>query len=612
MRTFVTLWGSSGKGPLFLLAVIIALSAYTHMWNPAGFPTLQGDETIYVKRGEGILNHEVLHGSHDHPFFGQMVLAGFMHVSGYQDLLDDPSTDTSHLKKFYAYPRAFMGLLAVLDTLLVYLIADKMFGRRVAAVSAVVFAVAPMSLMLRMVLLDSILLPFVLSSVLLALHSRSSVARRHALLIASGVCLGLAIFTKIPAVVMIPPCALLAYSASRKIRDVGLWFTPVVAISAIWPAYAAQAGQFDAWIRDVAYQAGRSNGGLLEATRQLFGYDPILVSLGIAGFAFAAACLILRLGRVRGAVRSGEWHKGRDRGGGSSHDPSQVSHRALGRDRGPGTAELRDLGFLAAWFSSILLLFGAIGLVKVYHLSMLLPALCVGAAVLILWGGGRLTHDAGGRTQDRTAMIAVTVIGLAGLLTTGVIVHFDVQSPEFEAASFLLKNYSDEPDTVKIVSFTSYWLLGNVYGMQNTASFHAGSPSYCLPHIPHVHGLQNTTGFFPCKNPVLGLGMTNFTVRDATGFSDHYMQPDAEGAVLVLKNHDEKFFADVAEACDYTTDSASMYCHNAYSVTRLHNDSSMIKEFWSEVPIDVSSLLPPSVERYLTSQYKIMEWIPAK
>ena len=50
------LWGRSGKWPLFLLAVIIALSAYTHMWNLAGFPIFHGDESIYVKRGVDILN----------------------------------------------------------------------------------------------------------------------------------------------------------------------------------------------------------------------------------------------------------------------------------------------------------------------------------------------------------------------------------------------------------------------------------------------------------------------------------------------------------------------------------------------------------------------------
>ena len=275
MRTFSsTRWTSSGKWPLFLLATIIALSAYTHMWDPAGFPILQGDESVYVKRGVGVLDREVLyarddlHGLYDHPFFGQIVLAGFMYVSGYPGLLDDPQTDPSYLEAFYAYPRAFMGLLAVLDTLLVYLIADRMFGRRVAAVAAVIFAVAPMSLLLRMVLLDSILLPFVLSSVLLALHSRGpgndNDRRRNALLLASGACMGLAILTKVPAVAMVPPCAILAYWASGRVRDVGLWLVPALAIPAVWPAYAARAGQFDLWIRGVADQADRSNGGLPE------------------------------------------------------------------------------------------------------------------------------------------------------------------------------------------------------------------------------------------------------------------------------------------------------------------------------------------------------------
>ena len=66
-----------------MLVVIIALSAYTHTWNPAGFPVLEGDEGTYVQRSVGVLNHEVLYGLHDHPFFGQTVLTGFIYVSGY-------------------------------------------------------------------------------------------------------------------------------------------------------------------------------------------------------------------------------------------------------------------------------------------------------------------------------------------------------------------------------------------------------------------------------------------------------------------------------------------------------------------------------------------------
>ena len=83
----------SGKGYVLLLVAVVSLSAYTHTWNPAGFPILQGDESVYVKRGVDVLDGEILYGLYDHPFFGQTVLAGFMYVSGYPDLLDDPPAD---------------------------------------------------------------------------------------------------------------------------------------------------------------------------------------------------------------------------------------------------------------------------------------------------------------------------------------------------------------------------------------------------------------------------------------------------------------------------------------------------------------------------------------
>ena len=585
MRASLVLWRPSGKWPLFLLVAIIALSAYTHTWNPAGFPVLHDDEDTYVQRGIGILNNEVLYGLHDHPFFGQTVLAGFMHVSGYPGLLDDPPTDPSHIEALYAYPRAFMGLLAVLDTLLVYMIADRMFGRRVALVAAVIFAVAPMSLMLRMVLLDSILLPFVLSSVLLALYSRgpdgSGNGRRHALLLASGACMGLAVFTKVPAAAMIPPCAILAYWASGRIRDVGLWLAPALAIPAVWPAYAAQAGQLDAWIRDVAWQAGKSNAGMFEAIRRLFEYDPVLIPLGTAGFAFVVICLVLYAGRWRVAA------------GGAGR------HWTWGRKGGPVRAgrdgELKSLGFLAAWFSSILLSFGTIGFVSFFHLSTLLPALCVAAAVLILWvagwgrGKGWPVRCTGGLTGDRTTLIAVTAIGLAGLSTTGVLVHFDSQSPEFEAASFLLQNYSDDPNTVKVVPVISYKLLSDVYGLQNTTHFYHNNN--------RIHGT---------------FGLTGPATRDTAGPSYRYVQPDAERVILMFDNYKKDFFTDIVEGCDYAADSVSMYCHKAYNIMRLHHDGTLIKEFSSETPFDAFPPLPPNIEQHLINPSMIIEWVPAE
>ena len=149
------------------------------------------------------------------------------------------------------------------------------------------------------------------------------------------------------------------------------------------------------------------------------------------------------------------------------------------------TMELRSLGFLTVWFSSILVSFGALGFVAFYHLSMLLPALCIAASVLILQGGGWLTHGTGGQMEYRTVLLAMMTIGIVGLFTTGVIVSFDVQSSEFEAASFLLQNHFDEHDTVKVVSIMFYWPLSDIYNLQNTTELYDNNNP--------IHGFEDVT-----------------------------------------------------------------------------------------------------------------------
>ena len=420
---------------------------------------------------------------------------------------------------------------------------------------------------------------------------------------------------------MIPPCAILTYWASRRIRDVGLWLAPVLAIPAVWPAYAARAGQFDAWIRDVAHQAGKSNEGFLEAARLLFWYDPILVLAGVAGFAFVVICTILCLVRERGVVRDREW-QGRDRMGGMPHKsppnrhpvPGGAVHTGLCME--PYTSEPKNLWFLIAWFSSILLFFGMIGYVTFYHLVMLVPVLCIASAVLILRVTGWLSRGTGtGHVGDRTVLIAVTVIGLAGLLTTGVMVSLDVRSSEFEAASFLLQNYSDEPDTVKVVSPLFHLSLSNVYGMQNMAGFFHDSDPWDLvaatkPRIP-----QNTTGGFSQDvNPIHGISrVSDPVISSATGPLYRYVPPDAEKVVLMLGNHDKKFLESMLEGCDYAADSVSVSCpRDAYTIMRLYNEGSLTKEFDAGVSLAAFPPLPLNVERHLVNPSFIVEWNPAK
>jgi 4-amino-4-deoxy-L-arabinose transferase-like glycosyltransferase len=63
-----------------------------------------------------------------------------------------------------------MGLLAVVDTSLVYKIAERRYSRNVAVIASVLFAVMPSLLYTRWMLLDNILMPLFLSSILFALY----------------------------------------------------------------------------------------------------------------------------------------------------------------------------------------------------------------------------------------------------------------------------------------------------------------------------------------------------------------------------------------------------------------------------------------------------------
>ena len=115
-----------------------------------------------------------------------------------------------------------MGLLAVADTFLVYKIAERRYNKAIAFIAAVLFAVMPITWILRKILLESILLPFLLLSILFALYKkdnaihfkfnafnrniwRSKIENQSIFLVLlSGIFLGLSIFTKVPAFAMIP------------------------------------------------------------------------------------------------------------------------------------------------------------------------------------------------------------------------------------------------------------------------------------------------------------------------------------------------------------------------------------------------------------------------
>jgi hypothetical protein len=240
------------------------------------------------------------------PYFGQIFLAGVLGIVGYPDSVnpsDDGGSDVLHsVETLYLVPRVVMGLLAVADTFLIYKITDRRYNNRnIALVAAILFAVMPYGWLFRRIFLETIQVPFLLTSILLAVYVKdlkvenNNNTRRYKtipMILLSGTFLGLSILTKIPVFTMIPLVGFLIYTNNtngHKLRNLGLWFIPVILIPLIWPAHAMMIGEFDLWINGVLWQTTeRPSRPLIGTINTFFEMDPILFVLSMAGLIFAA------------------------------------------------------------------------------------------------------------------------------------------------------------------------------------------------------------------------------------------------------------------------------------------------------------------------------------
>lgn len=389
-----------------MLFVVLALSALTHLVNAAGFPDIFYDEGIYMRRAM----HMAETGSpqenptfYDHPYFGQIFLACALSLVGYPDSLT-PSADPQSISALYFAPRIIMGLLAVADTFLVYKITEARYGRKTAFVAALLFAVMPATWLLRRILLDGILLPLLLSSILLAIYSQKAQGgKKAAFVILSGAMLGVAIFTKVPAFVFIPLVAYLCYSPRNK-KLLALLLAPAVLIPMAWPAYSMSLGQFKYWQDTVLWQTGRQSGGFANIFLSLVFVDPVLLIAGFAGMVLAAV--------------------------------------------------LRDK-FILLWMVPFTVFLASVGYVQYFYWIPILPAFCISAAVLFEKAFAKPRHYA-------AALAAVTVFGLACTL---VIVTIDMTSAQYEAAAFLASRVAT--DTTVAASPTYSWILTYVFRNEN-------------------------------------------------------------------------------------------------------------------------------------------------
>ncbi|MGH9878988.1 MAG: phospholipid carrier-dependent glycosyltransferase, partial [Nitrososphaerales archaeon] len=250
-----------------IITIPLILSSFTHLWNATGFPDLFYDEGVYMRRAMNVLYYHSVQENlyyYDHPPFGQIFLAGLLAITGYPNSLS-PSSSVESIQTLYLVPKIWMGILAVIDTFLIYKIVQYRYNnQRVALLAALLFAVMPMGWLMRRILLESLLLPFLLTSIMLAVRIPSSGKNQNVLILLSGAFLGLAIFTKIPVFTMIPLVSFMVYNGSKenKLRRLGLWFIPVVLIPLLWPAQSMSTGSFEDWITGVVAQTQRQSAGI--------------------------------------------------------------------------------------------------------------------------------------------------------------------------------------------------------------------------------------------------------------------------------------------------------------------------------------------------------------
>ena len=395
-----------------LIFIPLILSAFTHIWNPIGFPAIHVDEGHYMRRAMQVIEGQGPQESnstyfypYDHPYFGQLFLGGILKTIGYPDILSPKAGDVHSIEMLYLVPRVIMGLLAVVDTFLIYKIAEHRYSRNIAFVAAILFAVMPLSWILRRVLLESIQLPFILSSILFLLYKRNlnigniGVNNRDTnhynnnlnlfTISLSGVFLGLAIFTKVPAFLMIPVVAYLVYTSNsnnhyKRIKVLGLWFIPVILIPMIWPAYAASTGHFDEWIHGVLFQASRESGkDLRNSINIIYQIDAVLLLLAFAAFIYS---------------------------------------------------ELRNSYFIFLWIIPYLLFLSTLGWVVHFHWILLIPPFCIAIGVLIEGVSKRIKRK---RVSQVSRIMIISTIVIFGLASTYSLITSNLNSSYFELYSYI-------------------------------------------------------------------------------------------------------------------------------------------------------------------------------
>ena len=393
------------------------------------------DEDIYIRKALHSLQGVPLEPDQRNPVYGWLFLTLGLGGVGYPDLLGPQGDVTAHsIEMLYLIPRVLIGILGVLDTFLIYMICKYHYkSKKVAVIASTLFAVMPMTWMTRYVLLESIQLPFLLSSVLFAVFmgkiSNISNEKNISIIssnLVSGIFLGLAIFIKTPAFAMIPLLGFIVYRNSKSLKNLGLWSIPVFLLPLMSPVYAASLGMFDIWWDGIFFQIDRQNRPLLDFTGQspdnaitaLLRIDPILLVAGTISIIFLS-------------IR-------------------------------------KDLLTLL-WTVPYFILFYFLGYVSFFHFIPLFPAFCIAFAKLIVSLSDRLNIKNKIISQVTTYSI-ISGLTIFGLISTIILITTNINSNHFETAAMIARYLPDTDNpyssgnrmSVIMGESRFYWILEGV------------------------------------------------------------------------------------------------------------------------------------------------------
>lgn len=366
---------------------------------------------MYVLHGLGVVDPLTAYGHpYDHPYFGQLLLAGLLAIINYPDSLDFSSFTTSSynindstrnlvhsINLLHLVPRLLIGMLAVLDTFLIYKIAEYSYNNRtIAFIASILFAVMPITWLTRKILLENLVLPLLLSSILFAVCFRKNSTSKafqinpdtkcSILVLISGIFLGLAIFAKLPTLAMIPLVGFLAFNYTDKnYKHIILWIIPVVLIPLIWPLDALLKGEINLWLQDVLWQTQRQGESLLDALTEFFRIDPVLITLGIVGLVYA---------------------------------------------------EIKRDFLVLFWAVPFIIFLFLLGFVSFFYLILLIPLFTIGGARFIVDLSNRISNR-----KKRQIINAAIILPIAffGLLSTTLLVTSNVTTSYLEVYAFVVQ-----------------------------------------------------------------------------------------------------------------------------------------------------------------------------